>query len=152
MEIKVMTRAYGEVTVDENQIIDFPEGILGFDYVKKFVFLEEENSPFLWMQAFDEPELAFVLIRPVDFMGEYNLMISQSDMNNVKAESVSELQVFAIVTIPQGDPKKMTANLQGPIIVNIKMKLGIQAISQSEKYTTKHSIINELSSNEVKEG
>ncbi len=147
-----MTKAYGEVCVEEEQVIEFPEGILGFDYVKKFVFLEEENSPFLWMQAYDEPELAFVLIRPVDFMGEYNLMISHTDMNNVKALNVSELQVFAIVTIPQGDPKKMTANLQGPIIVNIKMRLGTQAISQSEKYTTKHSIIKEISNNDVKEG
>ena len=145
MGIKIQTKPFGEIEVNELQVIDFPEGILGFDFIKKFVILdtEDEGSPFKWMQAFDEKDLAFVIIRPVDFMEKYDLLISQSDLETVKAESVGDLLVFAIVTIPE-NPEKMTANLQGPIIINVEKKLGMQAISMSERYGVRHNILDEI--------
>jgi len=143
--IKIQTKPLGEIEVDEFQIIDFPEGILGFDFIKKFVILdtEDEDSPFKWMQAFDEKDLAFVIIRPVDFMENYDLVISQNDLETVKAKSVDELLVFAIVTIPD-NPKKMTANLQGPVIINAEKRLGKQAISMSDRYSVRHNILDEI--------
>lgn len=144
MAVKVKTKPLGEVEVEEKQIVDFPDGIFGFDYIKKFVILDSsEKSPFKWMQAFSEPELAFVIIRPVDFLVEYELLISQSDLESVEAESADELLVFSIVTIPS-DPSDMTANLQGPVIINPKKRIGRQAISLSEKYRVKHKILDEI--------
>lgn len=147
----INSKAYGEITVSDDQIIEFPEGILGFDYVNKFVFLEEDDSPFLWMQAYDKTDLAFVILRPLDFLKEYNLAVSKSDLKIVNAESADDIEVFAIVTIPQDDPSKMTANLQGPIIINKKTKTGCQAISQTDQYTTKHYILKEMQKKEGKE-
>ena len=144
MGVLVKTKPFGDIEVNEKFIIDFPDGILGFDFVKKFVILDAgENSPFKWMQAYSEPELAFVIIRPVDFLLEYELVISQSDMQAIDAKSVDDLLVFAIVTIP-ADPSHMTANLQGPIIINTKKKIGRQAISLSDKYRVKHRILDEI--------
>jgi len=145
LRVKVLTKMYGEIEVDDSQIIDFPDGILGFDFVKKFVIIdtENQNSPFKWMQAYDEKDLAFVIIRPVDFMKDYDLVISQSDYEAVQASSAEELIVFAIVTIPE-NPEKMTANLQGPIIINPVKRLGRQAISMSDKYKVRHSILEEI--------
>ena len=145
LTVKVKTRPYGEIEVDDRQIVDFPEGILGFDDEKKFVMLDtdDENSPFKWLQSYREPDLVFIIIQPIDFMTEYELVISQSDINAVRAESANELLVFAIVTIPN-DPNEMTANLQGPIIINPKTRLGKQAISLSDKYVVKHKIMDEI--------
>ena len=145
MGVKVKTRPHGEIEVEEKQIIDFPEGILGFDYVKKFVILDStEKSPFKWMQAFSEPELAFIIIRPIDFLIQYELVISQSDLEAVQAETPEELLVFCIVTIPADNPGGMTANLQGPIIINSRKRIGKQAISLSEKYRVRHIILDEI--------
>lgn len=144
MAIKVNTKPFGEIEVDDMQIVDFPEGILGFDFIKKFVILDaDEDSPFKWMQAFDEKDLAFVIIMPVSFMPDYELTISQSDYETVKAEPGDELLVFAIVTIPD-NPSHMTANLQGPIIINPVTRLGKQAISLSDRYTVRHNILEEI--------
>lgn len=144
MAIKVNTKPFGEIEVDEMQIVDFPEGILGFDFIKKFVILDaDEDSPFKWMQAFDEKDLAFVIIMPISFMPSYELTVSQSDYETVKAEPGDELLVFAIVTIPD-NPSLMTANLQGPIIINPVTRLGKQAISLSERYTVRHNILEEI--------
>lgn len=145
MGIKVNTKPFGEIEINELQIIDFPEGILGFDFIKKFIIMdaEEEGSPFKWMQAFNEKDLAFVIIRPLDFMEEYELVISQNDLDTVKSDSIDELLTFAIVTIPE-NPRNMTANLQGPIIINPIKRIGKQAISLSDRYTVRHNILDEM--------
>jgi flagellar assembly factor FliW len=143
--IKIKTRTFGEIEIKEQQIIEFPDGILGFDYVKKFVLLDtqDEKSPLKWLQAYDEPELAFIIIRPVDFMREYELVVSMNDIEAVGAEDAEYLLVFAIVTIPS-NPSDMTANLQGPIIINPEKKIGRQAISLSDKYNVRHKILEEM--------
>lgn len=144
MGIRVVTKPFGEIEIEEKQIVEFPEGIFGFDNINKFVILDShEKSPFKWLQAWDEPELAFVIIRPQDFLVEYELVISQNDIEFVGAGSADELLVFAIVRIPS-NPSDMTANLQGPIIINPKNKTGKQAISLSEKYGVRHRILDEI--------
>lgn len=145
MGVKILTRPFGEIEIEERQIIDFPDGIPGFDYVRKFVLLDtmDENSPLKWLQSYDEPELAFVIVRPIDFMREYELAVSMNDIEAVGAEGAENLLVFAIVTIPS-NPSEMTANLQGPVIINPEKRLGRQAISLSDKYSVRHRILDEM--------
>jgi flagellar assembly factor FliW len=147
----IKTKPFGDLEIRDEQIVEFPEGILGFDYVKKFAILEEEGSPFLWLQAYDEPTLAFVMISPLSFMDEYSLVISQADLEDVGAKSPEELLVYSIVTIPSDDPSAMTANLQGPVIINSATHKGKQAISLSDKYRVRHRIIDEMKKRAGKE-
>ena len=148
MERRIKTRPFGEISIDERQIISFPEGILGFDYIKTFALIdsEGEHSPFKWLQACDEESIAFIIIRPTDFIENYAPDIPQGDIEFVGAVSLDELLIFSIVTIPE-DPSKMTANLQGPIIINPKNQLGRQAISMSERYFVRHRILDEMRKN-----
>ena len=145
MGIRVKTRPFGEIDVDERQVIIFPDGLFGFDEIKKFVLLDfqDEDSPFKWLQAFSEPELAFIIIMPNNFMSEYELVISQAEVEAVGAENIDELIVFAIVTIPS-NPDDMTANLQGPVIINPKRNIGRQVISLSDRYGVRHKILDEI--------
>ena len=144
VQVKIKTRPYGEVEISEDEIIVFSEGIPGFDFINKFVVLESaDDAPFKWLQSVDNPDLAFTVIQPIDFMAEYSLVISSSDLEDVGAGSADELTVYAIVTIP-ADPKRMTANLQGPIIINQTTRLGKQAISLSDKYHVRHVILDEI--------
>ena len=145
MGTKIKTRPFGEIEIQDQQVIDFPDGILGFDDVKKFVLLDtqDDTSPLKWLQAYDVPELAFVIIRPVDFIKEYDLVVSMNDIEAIEADEPEKMLVFAIVTIPK-NPAEMTANLQGPIIINPSKRLGRQAISLSDKYTVRHRIIDEI--------
>jgi flagellar assembly factor FliW len=142
--VRINSKPFGEIDVEEKQIIEFPDGILGFDDIKKFAILEEEDSPFVWLQALEESNLAFVVIQPTAFLDEYQLMISSNELEAVKAKGPEELLVFVIVTIPVDEPAEMTANLQGPIIVSPDHRLGRQAISLSDKYGVKHKILEEL--------
>lgn len=146
MSVKIKTKPFGEIEISELQIFDFPDGILGFDFVNKFAVIDsdDEESPFKWLQAVEETELAFVVIQPESFMKNYKPMISHGDIEAVNVGDVSELLIFAIVTIPD-NPSEMTANLQGPVILNVKERVGRQAISTNDRYKIRHSIMQEMS-------
>ncbi len=145
MGVKIKTKPYGEIEINEKQIVDFPDGIPGFDFIRRFAVIDtdKEKSPFKWLQACDEPDLAFVVIRPVDFMSSYKLNVSQNDLDAIGCTRPDEALVFAIVTIPS-NPSEMTANLQGPIIINIEKNIGRQAISLDDRYGVRHGILSEI--------
>ena len=143
---KISTRPFGDVEVFEEQIIEFPEGIPGFGHITAFAFMQELGTPFVWMQAVDEAALSFIVIEPENFVSSYDLVISQSDLECVGASDCKDLKVLFVVTIPD-NPEDMTANLQGPIILNLKNRKGKQAISLSEKYHVRHRIVDDANKN-----
>lgn len=141
--IKIKTRNFGEIEVEEKQKIIFPEGILGFEQYKEYYLIIKEDSPFLWLQSAEKESLAFVLINPYLFVPDYNLNIPQRDWDVIASGPNEDFLTFAIVTIPS-NPEEMTANLQGPIVINPKNHTAVQAISLDEQYTIRHPILPAL--------
>ena len=133
---------FGDVEIDGKEIIIFPHGIYGFENIKKYVVIKTDpNSPFLLMQSVENENLAFILIDPRLFIAEYLLDISEEDLKIIDYSTDDEVIDYAIVTIPD-NPEEMTANLQGPILINAKKHLGIQGISLNNSYTVKHKILS----------
>jgi flagellar assembly factor FliW len=139
----IKSRVFGEIEVSEKQLIKFPDGILGFEFIREYYLLDIGDSPFYSLQAAGEAEIAFVLIQPETFMKDYRLSISNADMELLGLEQKEDLLDFAIVTVPE-NPADMTANLQGPLIVNRKTRIARQAISLNEEFCTKHPILAAL--------
>jgi len=141
--MKVETKAFGPMEVDEKQKVTIPSGLLGFEDYTEYVLLDSENPMFLWLQSVDEKEIAFVLINPFLFRNDYEANISNEDLAEIGITSSDNALVFVIVTIPQDD-SPMTANLQGPLIINKENKTGMQAILSDAKWKTKHDIMAEF--------
>ncbi|MBN1687324.1 MAG: flagellar assembly protein FliW [Spirochaetales bacterium] len=139
----VKTKPFGDIEVDERQRLHFPQGILGFENLNSFVLLDATQPPFYWLQSLDEPEIAFVLMNPVFFKPDYAPDVSPDDLEDIGITGPDDQLVFAIVTIPK-EQQLMTANLQGPIIVNKRSKMGRQAISHNPRWLVKHYILEEL--------
>ena len=144
--MKVNTKAYGLIDVDQRQKIHFPSGILGFENLKNYVLLDALQQPFYWLQSMDVQEIAFVLIEPYIFRPDYSPDVSTSELEEVQLspDSTDNMLVFTIVTIPE-EQRDMTANLQGPIIINRNLHIGRQCISENENWKTRHKIMEELS-------
>ncbi len=156
--MKVMTTRFGEVEVNESDIITLPEGLVGFPELNRYILLDhDKDSPFKWLQSIDDGAMAFVVISPLTFRPNYTVEVAEEEIDELKVESVADAVISVIVTIP-GDPKKMTANLKAPLIFNLKNRLGKQVILKDIQYKTKHFIMDEIkkfsqveSVNEVKE-
>jgi len=141
--MKVNTKAFGQIEVDEKQKIIFPQGLFGFEDFKEYTLLDAEHQPFLWLQSLDAQEIAFILINPFLFRPDYEVNISNEELAEVGITSPENALIFVIVTIPQ-DGNSMTANLQGPLVINRENMTGMQAVLSDVRWKTKHDIISEI--------
>ena len=142
--MRVHTKAYGIIEADDRQKIDFPFGILGFEKMKNYILLDASQQPFYWLQSLEVPEIAFVLIDPNIFRPDYNPEIPETELEEIELTSSEDSLCLSIVTIPENQ-SDMTANLQGPIIINKKRRIGRQCISLNPKWKVRHNILEELS-------
>ncbi|GFN35864.1 flagellar assembly protein FliW [Tepidimicrobium xylanilyticum] len=142
------TKHFGEIEINEERIIDFPEGILGFEDEKQFVIInnEDEENPFQWLQSVANPDLAFVIINPFFVYPNYEIVIPETAQEKLKLKDEKDVAVYSIVVVPE-DIEKMTANLLGPIIINTKEKLGKQVVLDDDRYTTKHFVFRQNKEN-----
>lgn len=145
--MQITTKAYGEVEIDERQIIRFPGGLFGFETLHDFALLDASQQPFYWLQSVDVVEVAFVLINPGIFREDYDPALMKSDMEALGLTELTEetALVFSIVTFTE-DNQNMTANLQGPVIINRHGRTGRQCISGDSRWMTRHNIAEEMAS------
>ena len=141
----VMTKAYGEMEVDERQKIHFPRGLFGFEDIHEYVLLDSTQEPFYWLQSTEYKDVAFILISPMVFRPDFILDTASEELESLRIDSFQDenLLVFAVVTIPE-DSTKMSANLQGPVIINRKDHTGRQVISTDNRWRVKHYILEEM--------
>lgn len=142
--MEINTVRFGNIPVKEDKILSFSKGILGFSNNKKFIlFPHTEGSPFYWLQSVEDGSLAFVVMNPQLVKQDYTINIDQSVLDELKAEEIGELDVMCIVTIPHNEPQKMTINLLGPIIINVKTRSALQIVCSDEKYSHRHPVLTE---------
>ena len=135
----------GDLEIEESNIIHFPNGVPAFEEVRDFVIIhsEEPQLPFKWLQCIDKPELAFVIINPFFVCKEYDFDIEDESLKGIKVEKPEELVIFCIVVVPE-DINDMTINLKAPVIINAKDRIGMQVILDTDKYTVRHYVLEEL--------
>ena len=142
--MKLNTKNFGAIEIDEQKIISFPEGLLGFEEEKEFVIIntEDEENPFQWLQSVRNADLTFVIINPFFVYPNYDIVIPKTAQKKLKIRDEKDLIIYSIVVVPE-NIEKMTANLLGPVIININEKLGKQVILDDNRYSTKHYIFKQ---------
>jgi flagellar assembly factor FliW len=141
--IRVKTKAFGLIDVDERQILHFPDGLLGFEKFRDYALLDARQKPFFYLQSLDVSELAFVLIDPFLFRPDYSVDADDALLSSVGIESPEDALVLSIVTVPS-DGTPITANLMGPLIIDKKSCRGVQVVMPDPKWQTKHDVLAEL--------
>jgi flagellar assembly factor FliW len=141
--IRIQTKAYGSLDVDERQILHFPDGLLGFEKFKDYALLDAAQKPFFYLQSMDVSELAFVLIDPFLFRPDYSVDADDALLSSVGIERPEDALVLSIVTVPS-DGSPITANLMGPLIVDRASRRGVQAVMTDPRWHTKHDVLAEL--------
>jgi flagellar assembly factor FliW len=139
--MKIMTTKFGELNVPEELIIRMTKPVLGFEQLRDYVIIETEDfAPFKWYQSIDNPDIAFVIVNPLLFFPDYVIEVNPKEIEELRVSSVTDIITYAIVTIPR-DYTKMTANLQGPLLINSQTNLAKQLVLVNSDYRIKHRII-----------
>ena len=146
--MKCMTARFGEINFKESEVINFPKGILGFSQLNRYVILEREKiAPFKWIQSVEDPNVAFVIMNPVQFFPSYKLEINEKELEELNYTNSRDLTVYVIINIPR-DISLASADLLGPLVINTKKRLAKQAVMPESPYTTKHYLLDEIKKRE----
>jgi flagellar assembly factor FliW len=142
--ISIQTTRFGDLTVREDEIVVFPEGILGFAGQTRFVlFPNPTGGPLYWLQSAEDGSLAFIVCKPTLFKPDYKISVHPKDLEGLELERLEDGEVFAIMVVPPDNPRGMTANLQGPLIVNAKRRLAKQVVLVNADYGTKYRVFRD---------
>ena len=142
---RFMTTRFGEIEVDVDLVIDFPEGMIGFESCRSYVVVRhDDKSAFRWLQSLEEPGIAFPVVEPFAFRPDYAPTISDSDARMLGLKRDTPTLLFVVVSVPGRDPRAMTANLLAPLVINGESRTGKQVIVQDEGYSTRHHVAKEL--------
>lgn len=142
---KITTTRFGEIEVHESEVLEFPEGLLGFNMFRRYTLIKDpEQEPFLWLQSLEEDDLAFVVVNPYLFFPGYDIQVKSQELASLKIKNVADCDVVTIVTIPPDQPMDLTTNLRGPLVVNVAEKLARQVVLIDDRYHTKHFLLRDI--------
>ena len=133
------TTRFRNVEVDEQRVITFAKGLLGFPSYTRYVLLQpDEDSYFYWLQCADTPDLAFVVTDPRLFVSSYRVPFKHEQMQEMGIHSISDAEVFVIVN---KHDHVLTGNLQGPLVVNVNNRTGQQLVLSDRRFTTRVPLV-----------
>lgn len=147
--MEIMTKAKGKMDISEENLLTIPEGLFGFEEYTKFALVDSDYEPFIWLQSTENPNLAFLIVDPFLISSIYETDIDDDTLVKIGITKPEDIIIMTIVTVPNnGAP--ITANFQGPIVINKKNHQCMQVILNDNRWSTKVNIIEALKSKGVK--
>ncbi|MBP1753966.1 MAG: hypothetical protein H6Q59_364 [Firmicutes bacterium] len=155
-EMLVNTKHFGEIELDENKIIYFENGILGFEDYKKYTLLfddeEGERPDISWLQSLEEPSLAIPVVNPFIVRTDYNPEVEDELLKPLGSINEENIVVLISITVP-ADVEKISANLKAPFIINSDERKGAQIVVENSEYEVKYHFYEQLQAHKAaKEG
>ena len=144
--MQITTKVFGEITIDDDKIIHFPKGIIGFPDLTEFTLVHDEEKgtdSIHWLQSIQEPAFAMPVMDPLIVCPDYNPEADDELFNVLGEIKPEELLVMVTVTVPK-DLTKMSVNLKGPIVINAAEKKALQIIVEGDEYKVKFPIYDIL--------
>ncbi|MCR5521541.1 MAG: flagellar assembly protein FliW [Lachnospiraceae bacterium] len=145
--MRINTRYFGTVDLDDDKVIMFDDGLFGFEEYKKFVLIfnneAKERPAISWLQSVDEQALALPVMIPTIVKPDYNPVVEDDALETLGEWNEENISVLVTVTVPE-DLTNMTTNLKAPIIINTDSMKGVQTVVENQDYEIRFKIYDLL--------
>lgn len=154
--MRVETKWFGEIEIDEAKVITFEKGLIGFEECKRYTIIydaeKEQKTSIMWLQSLDQVALALPIMKPELVCPDYDPIVEDELIHSL-GDNIqnAELLVVVALTVPS-DITQMTCNLKAPIIINIDALKGIQLIADNEDYLVRFPIYDLLNEKQERDG
>ena len=136
------------IQFSKDDILFFEEGLPGFENLQQFLITSQPGQePFHWMHSLEEDGIKFILVNPMMIHSDYDPKIPPSFVKELNIKSKEDLCMYVIVTLNAVEFSLSTANLLGPIMVNLATRRGKQIILDDGRYSTKYPILSQQGGN-----
>ena len=138
--VSFTTSRFGAITVAEDRIINFVQGVPGFEKLKRFILIDHDaDGVFRWLQAVDDPAVAFLLTDPNQFRPEYAVPLRKADADWLGVKDAASLITLVMVCVSQ-ETKELSLNLKGPVVFNADNMKAIQCVLDRDDSPSNFSI------------
>ena len=141
--------------LDDNKVIEFPNGIIGFEDFKKFAIIydieDDRDTKISWLQSLEEPTLALPVVDPLAVTTEYAPMIEDELLKPLGNPADEDLLFLLVMTVPS-DMTKVTANMKAPVIISTEERKGVQLIVDNADYPVKFNVYESVQKMKEKAG
>lgn len=128
--MRIPTTRFGHIEFEAEDVIHFPEGLLGLETCRHWVLLADpENDALAWMQSVDRPEVALAVVSPRRFVPSYRMRVARRELEPLQFESLADAEVLIVVGKSE---RSMTLNLRAPLVINLGRRLGRQVITNGQ--------------------
>jgi flagellar assembly factor FliW len=134
------TARFGPIEVDEDKIINVPDGLIGFKQCRTFVIINiQKYKPFLWLQSLEDGSLCFVMTDPWQFFTDYSPELSDEDVGFLEIDNPSSVAIYTLISF-SGDINNTRFNLLAPLCINHKTSRARQVILNNSNYSVACSL------------
>jgi flagellar assembly factor FliW len=126
----VTTSRFGRVDMRPDDVLLFPNGVLGLEDCRHWVLLADAHNEALgWLQSLTRQDVAFAVVSPRRYISDFQLRVSRSELTILSLEDLNSAQVLAIVG---KNEEGITLNLRAPLVINEERRIGRQVIASNE--------------------
>jgi flagellar assembly factor FliW len=141
---RIPTKFFGEVDYNPESVFTFPAGLPGFEDEHDFLFLKvPESEPVMFLQSITMRSLCFVLAPILTLAPDFPLNLAPEELRELELPEDRAVEIGTDVlcaALVSAAGKSLSANLMAPIVVNLKNRLGLQAIHPESGYSHRHPI------------
>jgi flagellar assembly factor FliW len=135
--MKILTTRFGNLTIDEADVLTFVDGLIGMEDCRRWVLLADaQNSALGWLQSLERPEVALGVVSPRRFVLDYRVRVARREIQPLGITNPDEAQVLVIVSHTNGS---LALNLKAPLVIHVAERLGRQIVSRDD-----HSVQHRL--------
>ena len=147
--MKVETYLFGSVEVNPESVINFPNGLVGFEKDKRFMLVHEDTkggAASFTLQSVDDPAFAVQIIDPSALGFNYELALSDAENALLGSPAPEDVAVMLVVSRPsEGDGLAVSANIRAPLVINTRGRVGVQKVMETIRPNiTLSNLVNEV--------
>ncbi len=118
----------------------FDRGLIGCPDWHEFTLVEHDAGPAIHiMRSPSDAGIAFLVTDPFTIIPDYAFEISDVDAEALALRDPSDVLVLVILTILNEAPT-VTANMLGPLVVNVRTGRGQQLVLPNSGYSVRHPV------------
>ncbi len=117
MSVTFESVRFGTVAVPAEEVIAFPDGLVGLGGLRYTLLDRNPGTGFLWLHCVDDPALALPVVSPFQFFADFRLEVTEEDHERIGLKDLSEALLLVTVRATP-DPLDITANLRAPLVIH----------------------------------
>lgn len=138
--MQVETTRFGTLSINDDEQIFFPEGLLGLSELRRFTLIPHPNGPFQWLQSLEEPDVAFPTLDPRLIDDDYKVELNNSDFMCMAVDQQETCEVVFLCIINASNPARPTINMMAPLCIAVDTCTGIQIVQHNQNLDTRHPL------------